>query len=97
MESKFISSEINDLLKLWAIFSCINKLYGVPPISCVPKKGNSLRLVHDVRFFNMVSVPEKFQYENIGNVLDQIKAEDSLVTLDIKSDFHHTPPVNVPG
>ena len=90
-EHKFISAEILELLQSDSIVTCKNKPYGVSPISCVPKKGNTFRLVHDLRFLNQFSIPKKFQYEDIGNVVEQIKPQDSLVTLDIKSGFHHIP------
>ena len=90
-ETAFISQELHDLLQSGCIVLCDEKPRCVSPLGCVPKKGNKLRIVHDLRFINTFSKPEKFQYEDITNVVGQIKPKDLLVTVDIKSAFHHIP------
>ena len=93
-EYHFLQCEINDLLSKGLIEACDSKPYGVSPISCVPKKGNKFRLVHDLRHLNTFSEPEKFQYEDISNVISQLQPEDVMITCDIKSGFYHVP-VNI--
>ena len=45
----------------------------------------------DLRRLNSVSETPKFQYKSISMVCDQVHPHDSLVTLDIKNEFHHIP------
>ena len=90
-ETKFIDSEIADLLKRGAIEKCADAPQCVSPINCVPKKSGKYRLVIDLRCLNNFCAPPSCKYEDIGTVIQVVKPKDHIVTLDLKNGFHHVP------
>ncbi len=90
-ETKFIDSEISLLLHSGAIKQCDKRPLCVSPISCVPKKNSSFRLITDLREVNQCCTEIHFQYENIETTLQSINQGDNLVTFDVKNGFQHVP------
>ena len=90
-ETRFIDQEISVLLQSGAIAQSIHRPFCVSPISCVPKKNAEFRLIINLRRLNYSCPCPAFQYEDINTVLDITNPGDLLVTLDIKSGFHHLP------
>lgn len=87
----FISSEISSLLSSDLIETVDIQPHCVSPIHCVPKKNGTFRLITDLRQVNGYCTPPKFANEGIKEVLELIKPNDHLVTLDIKQGFFHVP------
>ncbi|KAK3734246.1 hypothetical protein RRG08_049664 [Elysia crispata] len=58
-------------------------------ISVVPKRSGDFRLILDLRRVNTHCVPRRFSYTDINSALEIVDPDDLLVTLDIKSGFHH--------
>lgn len=90
-EVEFIDSEIKELLNSGAICACKDRPLCVSPVSCVPKKNKSFRLIVDLRKLNSSINCPKFQYEDINTVVKLVQPGDHLITVDIKSGFHHIP------
>lgn len=88
--ASFISVEIQDLLRSGAIERCSYKPHCISPIKCVPKKGRDrFRLIIDLRGVNVsINVPS-FKYEDINFVIQQVKLDDELVSVDLKNGFQH--------
>ncbi|MES9880717.1 MAG: reverse transcriptase domain-containing protein [Sedimenticola sp.] len=86
---KFVDSEIRSLTLQGAIEKVEIKPFCVSPIGVVPKKGNKLRLVCDLRQINDYCTPPKFVYENIDTVLNLVEYNDKFVSTDLKNGFHH--------
>ncbi len=87
----FVSNEIEDLLHK----DVIEQVYEVPlctsPINVVPKKNGKYRLITDLRELNAFCKPPKFTNQGLNEVLELIRPNDYLVTVDIKNGFHHIP------
>ena len=91
-EKQFLDKEISDLCRQKCIVKCQDRPFIVSPISTVPKKDGSYRLVTDLRLLNKLCTPTKFLYENINNVVNIVQPKDKLVTLEIKKNgFFHIP------
>jgi len=88
-ERCFIRQEIKSLLQSGCIVKCDTKPHCVSGLSVVPKKSNQLRLILDLRNVNAHCNAPKFTYSDINSVVEIVRPEDRLVTLDIKSGFHH--------
>ena len=90
-EHQFITQEINSLLKNNCIVRCnyTEKTLCVSGISVVPKRSGDFRLILDLRRVNTHCVPRRFSYTDINSALEIVDPDDLLVTLDIKSGFHH--------
>ena len=90
-EALFVDQEIKDLKRCGAIRQCRpgEIPYCVSPIKTVPKKGNQLRLIHDLREVNKYIVVPKFSNEGIDVVKNLIKCNDYMITVDLQSGFHH--------
>ena len=88
---QFVSDEIKQLLTQGAIEKLNYKPYCVSPIGVVPKKGNKLRLICDLRQLNSVCQPPKFIYENIDTALELVHYKDEFISVDLKNGFHHVP------
>jgi len=84
-----VDSEINSLLHNSAIEKVSNKPHCVSLLGVVPKKGNKLRLVCDLRELNNSCIAPKFVYENIDAVLDLVEPRDQFISADLKNGFHH--------
>ena len=85
----FVTSEIAELLASGAIEKCQSRPHCISPITYVPKKGNRLRLVIDLRKLNEHIQTPSFKYEDINIVLDQIQQGDKLISLDLRNGFQH--------
>ena len=86
----FVKREIGRLLTRKCIVKCESKPHCVSRLSCVPKAGEEqFRLILDLREVNKYSIPPKFVYEDIISVTNLCEPKDKLVTIDIKSGFHH--------
>lgn len=90
-EYHFIKHELDSLLKSKCIVRCNSeeKPHCVSGISVVPKKAGDFRLILDLRKVNDFCDPPKFSYTDINSAVEIIDPGDRLVTLDIKSGFHH--------
>ena len=87
----FIDAEVEDLLKNKIIRKCDpgEIPYCVSPIRAVSKKGGKYRLITNLQQLNLcVDVP-KFSQEGIEIVAEQLEPNDLLLTVDLKSGFHH--------
>jgi hypothetical protein len=91
VHSHFVAEEIFDLVQSGAIVECETPPLCISPIHCVPKKGGKLRLIIDLRRINLHLRVPKFSYEDIKVVSEFVQKEDYMVTLDLKSGFHHIP------
>ena len=60
----FISAEIRELVAKGVIRQVNYSPICISPVSCVPKKGNKLRLITDLRRLNKYCLPPKFSAEN---------------------------------
>ena len=90
-QSQFVDQEISELLKIGAIELCKKRPKFISSIGCVPKKGGKLRMIVDLRELNKHILAPKFSNEDIRTAFDLIKSGDKLITVDIKSGFHHIP------
>ena len=88
-ESYFIRCELKRLLQSECIRKVDTKPKGVSPLSVVPKKNHSFRLIHDLRHLNSFCNNHSVLYEDIKTVLDIVEPNDCLITADIKNGFHH--------
>ena len=88
-----MDSEVDSLLKAHAIRKCLpgELPWCVSPIKTVNKKGGTYRLIIDlhVREVNKCTDIPKFSQEGIEFVAQIIQPNDLLLTLDLKSGFHH--------
>ena len=87
----FIKQEIDSLLKSKCIVrsNFEEKPHCISGISVVPKKSGDFRLILDLRKVNAFCEPPKFSYTDINSAVEIVDPGDKLVTLDIKSGFHH--------
>ena len=69
-ESYFIRCEIKKLLKAECIKKVDSRPKGVSPLSVVPKKNHTFRLIHDLRHLNAYCNNYSVLYEDIKTVLD---------------------------
>ena len=90
-QSQFVDQEISELLKIGAIEICKKRPKFISSIGCVPKKGGKLRMIVDLRELNKHILAPKFCNEDIRTAFNLIKSSDKLITVDIKSCFHHIP------
>lgn len=90
-DATHVDCEIKELLRCGHIKRCATCPYGISPIRCVPKKNGKFRLITDLRHLNNYVSPPSFSNEGIKEVLDIIQPGDHLITIDIKSGFHHVP------
>lgn len=90
-QSVFVQQELNELLRVGAIVETKNPPTCISPIGVVPKRGGKSRLIVDLRKINNLCDVPKFQYDDISVVAEYIQPYDFMVTLDIKSGFHHIP------
>lgn len=91
-ETRFVRSEIAELLESGAIQQVYTRPHCVSPIKCVPKKsGKKYRLITDLRLLNDHIDPPTFQQESINTVSQIVLAGDELVTFDLKNGFLHVP------
>ena len=90
-ESNFLKAEINNLLLQGFIDIAESKPQCVSPITCVPKKNGTFRLVTDLRHLNSFSSPPKFKYEDINSVIKVTRPKDYMVSCDLKDGFFHIP------
>ena len=93
-ETLFVRKEIKSLLKNKCIIKCDHVPHCVSGLSVVPKKSynegsDKFRLILDLREVNKYCEVPKFNYSDINSVIEIIEPKDQLVTLDIKSGFHH--------
>ena len=93
-ETVFVRKEIKSLLKNKCIIKCDHVPHCVSGLSVVPKKSynegsDKFRLILDLREVNKYCEVPKFNYSDINSVIEIIEPKDQLVTLDIKSGFHH--------
>ena len=91
IEYDFIKEEIDSLLKSKSIVRCSfeEKPHCISGISVVPKKSSDFRLILDFKKVNAFREPPKFSYTDINSAVEIVDPGDKLVTLDIKSGFHH--------
>ena len=93
-EAIFVRKEIKSLLNNKCIVKCDHIPHCVSGLSVVPKKSynensDKFRLILDLRNVNEYCEVPKFNYSDINSVIELIEPKDQLVTLDIKSGFHH--------
>jgi hypothetical protein len=90
-QADFVDQEIHELKKCGAIRQCVpgEVPHCVCPIKTVPKKGNQLRLIHDLREVNKFVNVSKFSNEGIDVVTSLLQYNDYMITVDLKSGFHH--------
>lgn len=90
-ESQFLDQEIKSLVKQGAIKPVVKQPYCVSSISCVPKKGGSYRIITDLREVNKYCPCPHFRYEDINEVIENLRVNDNLITYDIKQGYLHVP------
>ena len=90
-EYRWIDGEISRLVEEGALQICDTAPDFVSPISVVPKKGGDYRLIVDLRQLNKHLSPPHFSNEDISSILKVIQPNEKLITIDIKSCFHHVP------
>ena len=86
---EFVSQELINLQKTGAISQVNTKPQVISPLHCVPKKGNKLRLILDLRWLNQHITAPKFTNEGINVACDLIQTGDRLAKLDLRDGFHH--------
>ncbi len=86
-ESYFIRCELKKLLQSECIKKVDTNPKGVSPLSVVPKKNHSFRLILDLRHLNSFCNNHSVLYEDIKTVLDIVQPNDCLITSDIKKWF----------
>ena len=90
-QSTFIDNEIAELLEQGVIRKCDDNFpVCISPIGTVPKKGGS-RLITDLRRVNEYCDCSKLCYEDINTVKHVVKPNDYIITVDVKSGYHHLP------
>ena len=90
-QEQFIDTEVQKLVRSGALQHTLIKPTCISPIGCVPKKQGKFRLIINLRKLNESCFPPSFQNEDIKVVLDLVKPNDNLITLDFKDGFHHIP------
>ena len=85
----FVNNEIATLLFSGAIERCNYQPVCVSPIFCVPKKGNKLRLILDLRLLNAACTRLGYKNEDIKLAADLVQKDDQMITVDITNGFHH--------
>ena len=60
------------------------------PITCVPKKNGTVRLVTDLHHLNSFSEPPKFKYEDINLVIKITQPKDYVISCALKDGFFFT-------
>jgi hypothetical protein len=90
-EMLFIDNEIHELLKSGAIKRCEKGEvpWCVSPIKTVKGRKGKRRLITDLRGVNTYIEVPKFSQEGIEVVADLIDPGDLMLTVDLKSGFHH--------
>ena len=86
-QSKFVDSEINELISDNVIEQC-DDVVCISPLGCVPKKDGH-RLIVDLREVNKFIDCPKLCYEDINTVKQVVQPGDHMITCDIKSGYHH--------
>lgn len=90
-ENAFIDKEVKKLCSQKCVVLCKSKPQFISPLSVAPKADGDYRLILDLRELNKYCKPKTFIHEDINTVINLIKPEDALVTLDLKSAFFHIP------
>ena len=88
----FVQSEIIKLQTSGVLQECNpSDLQVISPISVVPKKNKKSRLIHDNHVLNSYISPPKFKQDDIKTVLEYIKPNDLMISVDLKDGFYHIP------
>jgi ribonuclease HI len=90
-EETFIDEEVERLLAAGSIRATDQKPICISPLSVVPKKGNKLRLVTDLRKVNQYINTPYFRNEDIEVASKYIQSGDSMISIDLKNGYHHIP------
>ena len=90
-EHDFIDEEVQSLLATGAIRKVVNKPQCVSGLNVVPKKGDKLRLVIDLRRVNIFIDTPYFKNEGIEVASQYINHKDVCVSFDLKNGYHHIP------
>lgn len=88
-QKTFVREELCRLESVGAIERCKNKPKCVSPLSCVKKKQGTWRLITDLRSVNQGLKSAHFKNDDIRTVMQLLKENDQLITVDIKDGYHH--------
>ncbi|XP_062577375.1 uncharacterized protein LOC134239230 [Saccostrea cucullata] len=88
-EPKFVSKEIENLLKK----GCVSKVGKIPkvvnPLTVARNRNGKPRLVLDCRHLNPHLHKFKYRYEDASVAKEMFKKGDFIFTFDLKSAYHH--------
>ena len=87
-----IQEEIRDLISKNAIVQ-INDFPSLclSPIFVIPKKSGDLRVILNLKEFNLFILTQHFRMETLNVILPQLSASDWAVSIDLKDAYLHIP------
>jgi hypothetical protein len=91
--SDFIDTALAELLEAGAIRLSPQRPAVVSPLGVVPKphSKDKLRLIVNMRYVNQAMVVPKFRMETLSSLSELLRAQDFMVSFDLKSGFWHIP------
>ena len=91
--ASFIDATLAEVLGAWAIRLSQQRLVVVSPLGVVPKphSKDKLRLIVNMRYVNQAMVVPKFRMETLSSLSERLRAQDFMVSFDLKSGFWHIP------
>ena len=91
--SSFIDSAVTELLESGVIRHSMERPIVISPLGVVPKPNSKdkLRLIVNMRYVNQAIVVPKLKMETLSLLSDLLRANDFMVSFDLKSGFWHIP------
>jgi hypothetical protein len=86
---EFVTEAVQQLVVIGAAMEVSFRPFVVSPLGVVSKALDKLRLILDLRFINSFLQVQKFKYESIREVSQLAKLGDHLLSVDLKSGYHH--------
>ena len=87
-----IQDEIRDLISKNAIDQIIDyPSLCLSPIFVIPKKSGDLRVILNLKEFNLFISTQHFRMETLNVILPQLSASDWAVSIDLKDAYLHVP------
>ena len=91
--SDFIDAALAELLETGVVRLSPERPTVVSPLGVVPKPNSKdkLRLIVNMRYVNQAIVVPKFRMESLSSLSELLRAQDFMVSFDLKSGFWHIP------
>jgi hypothetical protein len=85
----FVTEAVSILVATEAAIQVQFQPFIVSPLGVVPKGIDKLRMILDLRYINSFLKVQRFKYESVCEVAQLAKLKDYLLTIDLKSGYHH--------